>query len=154
MAKRFTFRLEAVLRLRRMAEDDCRRQVASKLREIARVTSDMRRLDEQHRWEISRTRENQQLTSMDVLAVRRCRSYMGYLHRRQRECEGQVRGLRRELEEDQRALAHASKEVKVLEQLRDRQWARHRDAERRAERNQEDEVAQLAFLRAGAAGAE
>jgi len=37
--------------------------------------------------------------------------------------------------------------VKLLEKLRDRQWARQREIERRAERAEEDEVGQQVFLR-------
>lgn len=147
MAKRFTFRLETVLRLRRMAEDECRRRVAERLREIARVEADVRRLDEQFHWEVDRSRVDQQSPEMDVMTVRRRRSYMGYLQRSIGGCEAQSDALRKKLEEDQKALAHASKEVKVLEKLRDRQLDRQRESERRAERAEEDEVGQQVFLR-------
>ncbi len=147
MAKKFTFRLETVLRLRRTTEDACRRRVAERLREIARVESDVRRLDEQFHWELDRSRVDQQSPEMDVMTVRRRRSYMGHLQRRISGCEAQIDALRKQLEEDQKALAHASKEVKLLEKLRDRQWARQREIERRAERAEEDEVGQQVFLR-------
>ena len=149
MAKRYTFRLATVLRLREMAEDECRRQVAVRLRDIAQAESDGQRLVEQFEWEVSRSRDDQQKGAMDVLTVRRRRAYMGYLQRRQRECAARVAGLRQQLAQEQAALAHAAKEVKVLEKLRERQAARHAEIERRAERAAEDEVAQSLTFRAG-----
>ena len=147
MAKRFTFRLGTVLRLRKMAEDDCRRRVAARLREIARVESDIRRLEEQFEWEVGRSRDDQRDPHMDVMTVRRRRSYMGHLQRRTRVCEQQMRTLQQKLEEDRSTLALASKRVKALEKLRDRQWTRHIEAQRRAERVEEDEIGQQLFLR-------
>ena len=147
MAKKYTFRLQTVLRLRKTAEDECRRRVAGRLREIARVESEVRHLHEQFAWEVDRSRDDQRNPAMNVMTIRRRRGYMGHLQRRKGECEAQVRVLREKLEEDQKALAHASKEVKVLEKLRDRQWDRHRELERRAERAEEDEIGQQMFLR-------
>jgi len=147
MAKKYTFRLQTVLRLRKMAEDECRRRVADRLREIGRAESDVRRLEEQYDWEIGRSRDDQQSPSMNVMTVRLRRSYMGHLQRSERECEAHIRVLREKLEEEQRALAHASKEVKALEKLRDRQWERHREQQRRAERAEEDEIGQQMFIR-------
>lgn len=147
MAKRFIFRLGTVLRLRKMAEDDCRRRVAARLREIAGVESEIRRLEEQFEWELGRSRDDQRDSHMDVMTVRRRRSYMGYLQRCTCERRRHVHALQEKLEEDRSALAEASKEVKALEKLRDRQWARHIETQRRAERAEEDEIGQQVFLR-------
>lgn len=147
MAKKYTFRLQTVLRLRKTTEDECRRRVAVCLREIALAESDVRRLDEQFGWEVSRSRDDQQSSEMDVTIVRQRRSYMGYLQRRHYEIEEHIRVLRKKLQENQGALAHASKEVKALEKLRDRQWDRQRELERRAEQAEEDEIGQQMFMR-------
>ena len=112
------------------------------------MESDVRRLDEQFLWEIDRSRNDQLNPRMDVLTVRRRRSFMGHLQGRERECQERIRFLRAKLDEDQRVLTRASKEVKVLEKLRDRQLARHRDLERRAQRAEEDEIAQSLTPRA------
>ncbi|MCK4658728.1 MAG: flagellar export protein FliJ [Phycisphaerae bacterium] len=147
MVKRHTFRLGTVLRLRKMTEDDCRRRVAMQLREIARVESDVRRLEEQFEWETGRSRKDQQNPTMDVMTIRRRRSYMGHLQRRRQECAEQVGTLQEKLSQEQRALADASREVKALEKLRDKQLARQREMELRAQRAEEDEIGRQMFLR-------
>ncbi|MCP4592556.1 MAG: hypothetical protein GY842_17625, partial [bacterium] len=83
MAKRSTFRLQTVLRLRKQAEDECRRRVAGRLRDIARAEMDIGEIEEQTRWEMERSRRDQLDSKMDVMAIRRRRGYMGFLHRRQ-----------------------------------------------------------------------
>ena len=147
MAKKYSFRLQTVLRLRKTTEDECRRRVADRLRTIAQVESDVRHLGEQHDWEVERSRAEQLGPGMDVLTVRRRRGYMGHLRRRKHACEAHIRSLREKLDQEQRALAQASKEVKALEKLRDRQWERHRAGQLRAERAEEDEIGQQMFMR-------
>lgn len=147
MAKKYSFRLQTVLRLRKTTEDECRRRVADRLRAIARAESEVRRLEEQHEWEVDRSRTEQLSPGMDVLTVRRRRGYMGHLRRRAHACEAHIRSLQERLEQEQRASAQASKEVKALEKLRDRQWERYRAGQLRAERAEEDEIGQQMFIR-------
>ena len=57
------------------------------------------------------------------------------------------------LEQDRSQLAEASKRLKVIESLRERQWARHRRQVAREEQIDTDEVAVQMYLRHGPRGA-
>ncbi len=150
MAKRFVFRLDAVHKVRQRKLDEARRVVAERQRRIVQI---QQRIDACRRG-IAATegdsRHAQREGRPDLVMIRRYRSYIGAMHRGIADAEIALGEERRQLRAEQEALAHANKEVKVIEKLRERQWERHRRGEARAERIESDEIALQRHRRGGA----
>jgi flagellar export protein FliJ len=147
MPSGFRFRLETVLKLRRRRADDCRRAVAARLREIGSVAAKIAALETRLATEIEEARRDArpgaEAEAPDDLIVRmrRHRLYMGHLRRCIEAQQAALTELRSSLQQEQRVLTEAAKQVKVIEKLRARQLARHDEVERRAEQTAHDETA-------------
>ena len=157
MAKRFRFRLEVVRRLRKQKEDECRRVVAERLRQVSEVRSRIseltNRLHEEHavmrnlagtKAGDGRKPEAGTVSSaqaLDVTDMRRHHAYVNYLHHAIAEADGRLSALQAELRDEQAQLAEASKQLKVIDKLKERQRARHELGLRRAELTEADEIA-------------
>ena len=157
MAKRFRFRLEVVRRLRKQKEDECRRVVAERLRQVNGVRGRIGMLTEHlHREHLVIRRDasagEAAAGRLDMDGLRRRHAYVNYLHRSINEAKGELVRLLVEFERDRARLAEASKELKVIDKLEERQRARHELGVRRAELAEADEVA-AQFTRRGVAGA-
>ena len=157
MAKRFRFRLEVVRRLRKQKEDECRRVVAERLRQVNGVRGRIGMLTEYLHQEHLAIRRDASVGEaaagrLDMDGLRRRHVYVNYLHRSINEAKGELVRLLVEFERDRARLAEASKELKVIDKLEERQRARHELGVRRAELAEADEVA-AQFARRGAAGA-
>ncbi|HEY3244202.1 MAG TPA: flagellar FliJ family protein [Phycisphaerae bacterium] len=157
----FRFRLETVLKLRRQRENDGRRVVAARLREISAVTANLDALEGRLWAEVQEAREDAGVQASRPIAdgtpaaqdelivrLRRHRLYMGHLRRCIEERESHLAELRRRLHEEQRVLTEAAKQVKVIEKLRERQFARFQETQRRAEMVMHDETALNLYRRA------
>ena len=157
MAKRFRFRLEVVRRLRKQKEDECRRVVAERLRQVSGVRGRIGMQTEHLHQEHSAMRRGASAGDaaacrLDMNELRRRHAYVNYLHRSINEAKGELVRQQVEFEREQARLAEASKELKVIDKLEERQRARHELGVRRAESAEADEVA-AQFARRGAAGA-
>jgi len=145
MARRFEFRLEAVLKLRRRRCDACRRRVADGARRAQEHERRLAALRERLQRERRAGRSDARSARLDPVRLGRRQLYVGHLDR---SIEAQTRALeqlRRDLELQRRALADASRELKVMETLRERQWRRHCEAEAKAETLEQDELAVQRF---------
>ncbi len=158
MAKRFRFRLEVVRKLRKRAEDQQRRVVAERFRQVNAVREQIdgltALLEGEHasiRQSVSGGREGCNRLDMDDL--RRHHVHISQLHRSLAAARGELTRLRGELEEEQGRLAEASKQVKVLDKLEERQRARYDTALKRAELADADEVAAQFVRRVAVAAA-
>jgi len=94
-----------------------------------------RRLDQQSR---SAVRPG----PIDVDGLLHARRYELLLRAQQQDLLQQQQVVDAEILRRQQALVEANREVRALELLREKQWARHRDEEARQEMKQLDEVAQ------------
>lgn len=156
MAKRFRFRLEILRRLRKQRQDECRRAVAARLRQITGVqdqidaftdrldlhTAAMRQLASPGA--ASRATDAgaaRPVWTVDLIGVRRHRVYTNYLRVSLGAARQQLAALRAELAKEQAVLAEATKAVRILDKLEDRQRWRHDQAIARAERAEDDEIA-------------
>ena len=166
MAKRFRFRLETVRRLRKQAQDECRRVVAERLRQVAAVRSRINEMDGQLA-EQRATVRNLVLPSppaddagagqgvarlLDMDRMRRHRLYMNHLRQGIARGERQAAELQGLLRKDQAALAEATKRVRVIDKLEERQRSRHELMLRRAETAENDEIAAQFARRQSATG--
>lgn len=140
MARRFQFRLAAVLKVRRHRLDEARRVVADRQRHIARIREQIHACQDGIVGALGQSREVQSASTPDIVTLRRCRSYVGAME--QAIAAAQVRMAREEeqLRQEQGRLAQANKEVKIIEKLRERQWSRHQEEHQREERIENDEI--------------
>ncbi len=147
MAGKFQFRLEVVRKLRKQAQDVQRRVVAEAVRavhETERRTADLtRQLDGV--WQVSRS--TQQEKSVNVSALRGQHFYAGWLHRKIIESEVDIGEAKSRLDQERQVLASKTKELKVIEKLRDKKQSRHISNEKRVERALEDEAAAQLYVR-------
>lgn len=148
MAKRFRFRLEVVRKLRKRREDECRRVVAERFRRIGEVRGRIDRMNGQLHEErfavqglVGATDGPESRPKMvDVTELRRHQVYVHHLRRRLAETNRELAEQQAELAREQGLLAEASKELKVIDKLEERQRARYELDLRRTELAEADEV--------------
>ncbi len=139
---RFTFRMATLLKLRESARDERQAQLvqARQAADILRrqretLEEEAQRLDQQSRNAV-------RPGPIDVERLLNARRYELLLRSQQQDLLQQQQVVDAELLRRHQALVEANREVRVLELLRQKQWARHRDEEARQEMKQLDEVAQ------------
>ncbi len=146
MAKRFVFRLETLLKLRRQREDKQKRVVAEWLRQISRVQREIRSLEEQIADQVGAMRDCIGHGRIDVPWIARNRHWLSHLQRGRLEAEGHLRLLEARLAQERVVLVHAMKEKRVLEKLRERQEDRYRKELDRQEVLVADELSTVRYM--------
>lgn len=146
MARRFRFRFATMLKIRRQREDEQKRIVAERLRQIGQTRDHRDVLLRQIREEADAIRQSQACGSIDIQQVMRHRHWLGHLHRGVLEAESRLRFLEARLAQERAVLAEAVKQRKILEKLRDRQWQRHARAEGVREMKEGDELATVRYV--------
>jgi len=147
MAVKFRFRLDAVRKLRQMEQDVRRRAVAEAVQALARVEARIARLSQELKQTLAQRRDAQQAPRLDLTCLRGHQFYQGWLQRRILESDVEMGERRKSLQEERARLADASKRLKVIEKLRERQWNRHQEELRREDQAEQDEVAAQTSLR-------
>lgn len=140
MARRFVFRLEAVLRLRKRAEEERQRAVAAAVGRVEERRRLLTRLVQRGEVETRRLRAAMREETLPVDAVLNCRAWIGRLRR---ECVGVMQELadaEQALAVERARLAEAAKQRKVLEKFKERRAAEYRRAQDRAETAFLDEI--------------
>ena len=125
MAKRFRFRLEPMLRLRQQQADQAKRVVAERLRRISSVQQEIGLLERQITQQIAAMRSGPMVGSLDVGTISRHRAWLTHLQGGVLAGMTRVRQLQAELVTERASLGEATKLVKILETLRDRQADRY-----------------------------
>ena len=138
--RRFTFRLENVLNIRRKQEEGVQRQFAVKRAELLHIENNINNLgDKMHRFMAQNQLGEGSFTVMEVLAVD------NYISRLEHEIRG-LEMLRKEKEQEVSAilaLLHEAKRTrKVIENLKERQLERHREELDREEAGELDDINQ------------
>jgi flagellar FliJ protein len=138
--KRFYFRLDNVLRIRKKQEEGVQRQFAVRRAELLQIENLINALEEKmHRFMASNPMSEGSYTVMEVLAVD------NYITRLEHEIKG-LEELRKKKEEEVSRilnLLHEAKRArKVIENLKDRELERYRDEVSREELGQLDDVNQ------------
>jgi len=147
MPGRFRFRLEAVRKVRQQAQDAQQRVVAGVLREIGQTEVGVRRLTEELRAEVGATRTAQSAQRLDLARIRGHQFRQTWLQGRILDGQTELARQQARLEQERAKLAEASRRLKVIEKLRERQWERFVTEERRAEQRDNDETANQLHLR-------
>ena len=147
MAGGFRFRLDAVERLRRQDRDGQRRKVAEAARDVQHVENRIALLTQQLADTVDGTRRQRQAQFLDVVSLKRQQFYRGELNRRIEESNKGLLEKLAALEAQRATLIESSRQLKVIEKLRERFRARHEEKMRRIERRAMDEVGAVSYVR-------
>jgi len=145
MAKRFQFRLEPVLLIRKAKQNEQRRVVADRARACQSAREVLASLESRVAETLTHARQSRSKPIIDVGLVLQEQRWRLGLHRRIHATVQQMNDADRELADARSELAKRSQEVKAIEKLRERRWAAHQLTEARAARKQEDEIAVQSF---------
>lgn len=146
MAKRFTFRFETMLRIRRQREDEHKRIVANRLREITALQDHMGSLDKQIRDELQAIRIGRQPGTIDMQQIIRHRHWLGCLHKGVLEGQAKMRFLEAELARERADLAEAAKQRRILEKLKERQREQYNSEQDRLEALAADDLTTVRYV--------
>ncbi|HOW73133.1 MAG TPA: flagellar FliJ family protein [Phycisphaerae bacterium] len=146
MAKRFKFRFETMLRIRRQREDERKRIVAGRLREIRNLQNHMASLEKQIHDELRAIRIGRQPGTIDMQQIIRHRQWLGGLHKGVLEGQAKARFLEAELARERADLAEAAKQRRILEKLKERQWEQHRGEQDRVEALAADDLTTVRYV--------
>lgn len=139
---RFRFRLATLLRLRELARDERRAELAQAYR-AKDLLEEQERTIEQHLAslrDVARRAGGPGPINVDQLME--ARRFETVLLAQQQDIRLKQQMIDAEVERRRLALVEANREVQVLENLRGRQYERHRAEENRREIKQLDEIAQ------------
>ena len=146
MARRFTFRFETMLKIRRQREDEHKRIVAGRLREIRRVRQELGTLDRQIHDELASIRRGQEPGTIDMVQVIRHRRWLGQLHKAVLEGQAHLGVLEAKLSQERVVLAEAAKQRRILDKLRERQYERFVKEQDRIETLAADDMTTVRFV--------
>ena len=147
MAKRFRFRLEAVRRTREQARDAQRRVVAVQVRAVAKVEGRIRELSDQSAVALEMLTRIQRTGVLDTLMIRQQHAHRDDLNRSMQQQRVELGRKRAELSDEQERLAEASKQLKAIEKLREKQFKQHQEQVAREEQAASDEASIQMYLR-------
>lgn len=148
MAKRYTFRLETLLRLRRQREDEQKRVVAARLREIRTLQQRRQFLETEIARQTATMRDSLTATWMEVDQLKLGRHWVMRLRRGVLETDAQLTTQRAMLAQERTVLADARKDAKVLDRLKERQREAYLAEVNRREQAELDEMNVSRFARA------
>lgn len=146
MAKRFIFRYETLLKVRRQREDHHKRIVAERVRQIVAARERLSALREQIAEEEAAIRAGQKPGTVDMQQIVRHRHWLGHLHRNVLETEAAIRALEERLARERAVLAEAVKQRKILDKLRERRLERHLQEEQRRDMNATDDLTTVRYV--------
>ena len=140
MAKRFTFRLETLLRVRELREREAKRKVGAKQAEIARIDLLNRQTadDIAKRQVALRDLQHGPVAPNELI---RERAWIGHLRRTIVERQTVKAEFVAQLEVLQEQLRQARTQKRVIEKLRERRWQEHVHHTQRREQAESDELA-------------
>jgi hypothetical protein len=139
--------LDAVERLRRSARDAQQRVVAEATRAVAAARSRETSWINDLQGSFSGSRMVQSAARIDMSCLLTYQLHRGWLRGTVESAGAEVLEKLHKFEEERTKLAEASKHLKVIEKLRERQWQRHVQEIKREEQVANDEAAVHMFLR-------
>jgi flagellar protein FliJ len=150
--KRFSFRLQTLLDMKKRREEELAIKVAEKNGEIIRASGSL----EECRGRLTRFQADEKRERECGLSALRLRLSVVHRHALQREIENNGRriiGLRQELQSAVQALTSAKKETRTLENLRDKKRLQWNHDALREEQKLSDDVSQKGYIRRSRAAA-
>jgi flagellar export protein FliJ len=144
--KRFSFRLQMLLDMKKRREDELAIKVAEKNGEIILASRNL----QESRDRLAKFQSDEKRDRGCGLDALRLRLSVVHRHALQQEIEGHGRriiGLRQELQTAVQSLASARKETRMLENLRDKKRAQWKRDALREEQKLSDDVSQKGYIR-------
>jgi len=145
--KKFDFRLQPILELRRRQEDQKKRAVGSLLADIARQQQQALEMAQEVRQQGRILKKQFAGGTVDVGWISYYQSYVGTMYRSIAQRIENVSSIQKSLAIARKELSEAAKQTKILEKLREKQKLRYDDRLRRAETNLIDELGMNAYCR-------
>lgn len=142
----FRFRLEPVLRIRKLAVDEQRRVVAGAIRHMREAQDRIGRLETELIRAMEDARGNLVAGRVDLPTLAAKQLYRGHLQRRREEAIAARAARESELTKEREKLGEVSKQLKAIEKLREKQWAEHMTENRRLEQAALDEQSLQRFV--------
>ena len=145
-AKKFKFRLEPLLKLRRHREKERQKEHAASVHEAHKQKQQLQTLDSQRLNTLDFQRERL-VGALSVTQALVASRYLVKLKRQHLAGTGLLHALEREVEKKRQKLVEAARDRKMYELLKEKRQLRHRqDAEKR-DQKELDEVAVTSFRR-------
>lgn len=144
---RFRFRLAALMKVRQAERRRRREELALAQHAEAMLTEHMEQLDREQAALRQRCRQTTAPGTVDVEDLLAAHRYALVLKSRSKQLALKRQELQQEIARRRQALVEADREVKVLENLRQRQWDQYQLEQQRLESKQLDEIAQQASQR-------
>lgn len=140
MAKRYTFRLETLLRLRQQREDEQKRVVAARLREIRTLRQRRHSLETEITRQTSALRQSLTEANPEMHLMKLGRHWVIRLRRGVLDADAEIAAQRAQLAQERIGLTEARRDAKVLEKLKERRHAAYRADLDRREQAELDEM--------------
>jgi flagellar FliJ protein len=150
--RRFRFRLETLLQMRRRREEEIKLRLAAKNSHIIKAQEELGGLHA----EMERAQKADRESRTKALQALALRQAVVYRHRLKADIaakNGQIDGLRNEAEEIRRALVVAKQKTRAVELLREKRQAQWRKEYNANDQKFTDDISQQQFVRARRAAA-
>src|SRR5581483_2617095 len=147
MAKRFQFRLEQVLALRKQVEDVRVRELSQAQGHLLRIEESIRAHREQEKLFLDSFREFEQSGQFGADQVMAFCEYKDWLLRREKDYKSREQEWSKEVEKRRQAAIKASKDKRLLENLKEKKKNAHSQEVLAEEQRFLDEVSSIAFVR-------
>lgn len=145
-AKKFKFRLEPLLKLRKHREKERQKEHAEAQAKVYEQESSLQVMD-RHRLSTLDTQRKRLTGSISVAETLICSRYLVKLKRDRLAGNELLHGLRKEEETRRDKLVVSARERKIFEMLREKQEKKHLDEIHKADRKELDEIASMADQR-------
>lgn len=142
MAKKFNFRLKTLLRIRESTRDERRLQLAQAYEAEEIILREKREVETTLEQLRAASRAAVEPGEINVDHIMESQRFELVLRAQRDYAQKQHQLVQEEIERRRQVLVEANREVRVLELLREKLVARHRDEEARADIRRLDEVAQ------------
>src|SRR5215212_759276 len=137
---KFVFQLDAVLRHRKMLEDQRMRELGAAQGVLAKMEAELRAMDDTTRGVTSDLRDNRLTGQLDMAFLAAHRRYVLAMQRKAVELAQRMAAQQQVVDAARRALAEAAKQRKIMDKLKERQHERWKSEQSRKELEQLAEV--------------
>ena len=140
MAK-FTFRLEPILKLRKLREQQSQRELAQRLNDLLSHQSQMSKLDTQISQHYDHLRHNRLVGRIEVSALMADRRYLNHLHTIQTRERETVAQAQAKVDQARAQLVETKKQTDIMSKLKEHLYHKHLKDVKRQETRELDDLA-------------
>ncbi len=144
--KKFKFRLEPVLRMKKQAEDE-KKRIVGELQ--SKINAQQQQALEINRTILQQGAELKKMFQQGKIDTGWITYYQGFVTDMRQEIARKIQSVaetQKELHLARNALAMAAKETKTLEKLKDKQYQKYKEHLEKLEKKEQDEIANQVFL--------